>query len=286
MMRDSRLSFGARGLFSYLWDMPRCWSANAKHLTSQSPAGRDAVIRMLRELEAVGAMRYEAVRRDDGKMDGTIWVLISPNLWAIKTPLKTVKRLKKTTPQKALKPKPVADSTEALKNRKSASPKIGKSSPKGIQNNKGSPIQTKVEAGSADSDSDQTAAFDQEPTSKPKPTSSEDALAKCNELMEGYLQNQKDEIRWDALVKDFDGEILLSVILEIIVEGSEQWISTIVKKLRKPTRTTKGGASFSTADSILQKMKIVKKQTIKNSTISEIKAQIKPVPSQTVALRC
>lgn len=43
LLRDERLSFGARGLFSYLWDLPAGWKTNSNHLATVSPHGRDAI---------------------------------------------------------------------------------------------------------------------------------------------------------------------------------------------------------------------------------------------------
>lgn len=89
LLRDVRLSFAARGLFSWLWDLPQGWRVNSSHLASQSPQGKGAIRTMLRELEAVGAIRGKAIRGEGGKLAGKRWVLISPVRLAVEAPLST-----------------------------------------------------------------------------------------------------------------------------------------------------------------------------------------------------
>lgn len=93
LLRDARLSFGARGLFVYLWDLPKGWKVNSAHLATQSPAGKDAIRSMLAELAAVGAMSTEAILQEEGKgkFCGTRWVVYAPKLWAVEAPLSNKK---------------------------------------------------------------------------------------------------------------------------------------------------------------------------------------------------
>lgn len=121
LLRDSRLSFGARGLFSFLWDLPQGWRANSSHLVSQSPQGKTAVRTLLKELESVGAMRDEVIRGEGGKLAGKRWVLVSPDRWAVESPLK-----KTPDPEAA----PEAISTEGLVSRLSEKPTIGETDTK------------------------------------------------------------------------------------------------------------------------------------------------------------
>lgn len=93
LLRDGRLSFGARGLFAYLWDLPSGWRTNSEHLSTVSPQGRDAVRTLLKELEKAGAMRSEAIRNEQGLMAGKRWILISPDRWAIDRPLSSKKSI-------------------------------------------------------------------------------------------------------------------------------------------------------------------------------------------------
>lgn len=94
LLRDSRLSFGARGLFAFLWDLPKGWSPCLEHLVKMTPEGRDAIRARLGELQRVGAVRIEAKREDEngntlprGQISGRRWVLASPTRWAIEAPL-------------------------------------------------------------------------------------------------------------------------------------------------------------------------------------------------------
>lgn len=87
LLRDSRLSFGARGLFCFLWDLPKGWKANSAHLSMMSPQKRDAIRTLINELVKLGAMRSESIRSANGKMAGTRWILIAPDFWAVASPL-------------------------------------------------------------------------------------------------------------------------------------------------------------------------------------------------------
>lgn len=86
VLRDARLTFEARGLFCFLWDLPTGWEANSRHLANMSPRRRTAVLSILRELQGVGAMRIEPVIRD-GKLAGRVWIIRAPYLWAIEAPI-------------------------------------------------------------------------------------------------------------------------------------------------------------------------------------------------------
>lgn len=132
LLRDGRLSFGARGLFAYLWDLPKNWKVKSTHLATQSPLGKDAVKTLLKELEEVGAMRVEIIRGEGGKLAGKRWVLVSPDRWAVEAPLSI-----KTTPDPEATPG--ASFTEERVFRPSVKPTIGKPATKVLQD-KGSSI--------------------------------------------------------------------------------------------------------------------------------------------------
>ena len=53
-VQDARLSWEARGLLVYLLSLPGDWEIRVSHLINQGNAGRDAVRRMLRELQEFG----------------------------------------------------------------------------------------------------------------------------------------------------------------------------------------------------------------------------------------
>jgi len=89
LLRDVRLSFGARGLFAFLWDLPKGWKPNLAHLVTMNPKGREAVLSLIRELERVGAIRMESIKTHDGTFAGRRWVLYTPEQWANEAPLKS-----------------------------------------------------------------------------------------------------------------------------------------------------------------------------------------------------
>ena len=89
-MRDARLSWGARGLFAFLWDLPSNWRPNAAHLVGMGRDGRYAVRARLGELEAIGALRREPIQGDKGRLAGMRWVVVSPTCWAREAPLRSV----------------------------------------------------------------------------------------------------------------------------------------------------------------------------------------------------
>jgi hypothetical protein len=53
-LQDGRLSWEARGLLGYLLSLPPDWQVRVEHLQKQGDAGRDALRRMLRELQQFG----------------------------------------------------------------------------------------------------------------------------------------------------------------------------------------------------------------------------------------
>jgi hypothetical protein len=82
LLREQRLTFGARGLFAFLWDLPTGWKICLRHLASMSPQGITAVRSMLRELEKIGALEVLDKRGERGRMAGKEWMLFPPETWA------------------------------------------------------------------------------------------------------------------------------------------------------------------------------------------------------------
>jgi len=91
LVRDARVSWAARGLFIFLWDLPEGWAPRSSHLKKMGPGGRDAMRSILRELEAVGALRLEKIRTAQ-RVVGTRWVVRAPALWALEAPLAEVEQ--------------------------------------------------------------------------------------------------------------------------------------------------------------------------------------------------
>jgi len=89
VLRDQRLSFGARGVFCFIWDLPAGWKLRLSHLAGMSPDGRDAIRSRLRELERVGAVEIEPIRdANTGRVSGKRWIVFAPELWAKDSGLK------------------------------------------------------------------------------------------------------------------------------------------------------------------------------------------------------
>ncbi|MBF5039366.1 hypothetical protein INP77_07670 [Methylophilus sp. 13] len=102
VIREIRLSFGARGVFIFLWDFPDGWSFYISHIVNFSPAGVTQLRGYLRELREIGALqiiprritRNEAISMSSskktykaGQILGQSWVLNHPDKWAIEAPL-------------------------------------------------------------------------------------------------------------------------------------------------------------------------------------------------------
>lgn len=71
--QNRNLSFGARGLLTFLLSLPADWEVNEKHLIGESPAGRDGVRSLVRELEAHGHLERRQIRGDGGRVVRSDW---------------------------------------------------------------------------------------------------------------------------------------------------------------------------------------------------------------------
>lgn len=74
-VHDPRLSWKATGLLTYLISRPDGWTLNLSDLRNRKVDGRDAVRSGLAELEAVGYLRIERIREDDGRFTGWLWTV-------------------------------------------------------------------------------------------------------------------------------------------------------------------------------------------------------------------
>lgn len=70
-LRDSSLSWAARGVLAYLLSQPDNWVANTDHLVSQGQGGRYQILGILRELEKAGYLHREKKRSAAGKWEWT-----------------------------------------------------------------------------------------------------------------------------------------------------------------------------------------------------------------------
>lgn len=76
VLRDTRLSWAARGLLAYLLHLPPNFLLSLSFLLKQSPTGRDATRTLVRELQRHG---YIFIRRDRDPANGcfirTVWIV-------------------------------------------------------------------------------------------------------------------------------------------------------------------------------------------------------------------
>jgi uncharacterized phage protein (TIGR02220 family) len=75
LIRDDRLSWKARGIFTYLWSMSDGWDFKATEVARHATDGRDSLNSGLKELEEYGYLVRQRKRDDDGKLDGYEWIL-------------------------------------------------------------------------------------------------------------------------------------------------------------------------------------------------------------------
>ena len=103
LLRDKRLSYGARGLFAMLWDYPSNWTYHLSNIVEMSPNGMFQLKRYINELKFVGAIVIlprrlsgeEAKTKSEsnekhykaGQLSGWSWILNHPDLWAVEATL-------------------------------------------------------------------------------------------------------------------------------------------------------------------------------------------------------
>jgi hypothetical protein len=82
-IRDDRLSFRARGLLTFLLDLPEGWDIRASWLAKQGKEGEEAVYTALRELRTFGYYRVELRKGEGGRwISGTAIRKRPSPLWA------------------------------------------------------------------------------------------------------------------------------------------------------------------------------------------------------------
>ena len=128
VLRDARLSFDARGLFSMVWDFPKKFQLNKRQLMNMAAGIRQSRLNnMMKELRRVGALEYSPTKLDQegadalnkmkgkkvykaGQLVGQTWIAHHPKRWAVEHDLRG----------NPLKPLPNGASTVCRKNRPTA----------------------------------------------------------------------------------------------------------------------------------------------------------------------
>lgn len=74
-VQDNRLSWKARGIFTYLWSMPDDWDFYETEVAKHATDGRDSLRSGLTELKKYGYLKRERERLSNGRLGSSIWVL-------------------------------------------------------------------------------------------------------------------------------------------------------------------------------------------------------------------
>lgn len=80
VLRDSRLSYKARGLLCLLLSLPDDWKINSAWLAAMAPDGRDAIQSGLRELETAGYVRRCRRQDEAGRWSTITYVFETPSV--------------------------------------------------------------------------------------------------------------------------------------------------------------------------------------------------------------
>ena len=75
VLRDKRLSWKARGIFSYLWSMPDDWDFYETEVAKHATDGRASLRSGLGELTKFGYLERTRSRNKNGKFGAPVWIL-------------------------------------------------------------------------------------------------------------------------------------------------------------------------------------------------------------------
>ncbi len=75
LVRDSRLSWKARGIFAYLWSQADEWEFSEVEVSRHAKDGRDSLRSGLNELEQYGYLDRKRVRNNAGQVSSSKWIL-------------------------------------------------------------------------------------------------------------------------------------------------------------------------------------------------------------------
>lgn len=103
VIEDTKLSWKAKGLFTYLWSRPDNWNFYASEVAKHSKGSRDQVLTGLAELEASGYLRRSRKRDKNGHLTSqNEWLLSQePNTaWIAEAAEKKAKKAAKSKTKK------------------------------------------------------------------------------------------------------------------------------------------------------------------------------------------
>lgn len=75
LIRDSRLTWKARGIFAYLWSQSDEWEFNEVEVARHAADGRDSLRSGLKELEKYGYLDRKRLRNNAGQVLSSRWTL-------------------------------------------------------------------------------------------------------------------------------------------------------------------------------------------------------------------
>ena len=75
VVRDSRLSWKARGIFLYLWSQANEWQFYVSEVATHATDGEDALRSGLKELEQYGYLERTPAKNEKGAFNGLLWIL-------------------------------------------------------------------------------------------------------------------------------------------------------------------------------------------------------------------
>ena len=77
IVKDSRLHWKTRGVFTYLWSLPSDWEFYVSEIAEHAPDGEEALRTALKELEQFGYLERKNKTNKAGKISGLEWILKS-----------------------------------------------------------------------------------------------------------------------------------------------------------------------------------------------------------------
>jgi biotin operon repressor len=114
VIRDSRLSYRARGVLLEILSRPDNWRVSGDSLARSGKEGRDAILTALKELRDCGYIRMVKIRKEDGTFETTNYVYDSPQDVAPSPENPTTASVEPPYPEKPPTGKPQLDNQGSL----------------------------------------------------------------------------------------------------------------------------------------------------------------------------